>query len=129
MTDVTGSSTGERIVTNVSTTSAELPAPGGIAAAPVAPASGPTGVPAGTPVVVVGVHFWDHPTIKAIRNVVALALTAGFIVIANKVIANGTIFGLDWTGTLHVGIDMAVITAFGAFVARLTAVNNNPVAK
>jgi hypothetical protein len=119
--------TGPLVQTTLSRTAAELPSPGTVTAAPLAPKSGPIDVEAGTPVVVVAVSFWESKTIQAARNLIVGALGVGGLAIAAKVIANGGIIGLDWSGVLNIAINATLLSLAGGYMAWWKSRENNAV--
>lgn len=107
---------------------AELPAHGETAAAPVAPASGSTGaVFDESPVVVVARRFWQSPTIKTIRNLVAGSLVymiyrAGEIVVEHKGLVG---VGIDWHAMRSMLLNVFIFNlALGIVAWRRTRDNN-----
>lgn len=120
--------TGEQLIAKVSLTASELPAPGSPAAAVVAPEKGSTGLVAGTPVIVPSVHFWDSPTIKAFLNLIYLAFGAVVLYMAEQIVSNGGVFGLDWTKIVHAAVNAGVLSLSLGFAAWWKARDNRPTA-
>lgn len=121
--------TGPDVVTTLSRTASELPAPGVVTAAPVAPKTGSIDVPAGSPVVVVAQHFWDSPTIKAARNLVLGAVGAGLFAVALKIVGAGSVIGLDWIEVRNIAINATVLALAAGFMAWWKVRDNNPTVK
>lgn len=126
--DTTG--TGPGILTTLSRTVDELPAPGQITAAPVAPAKGAIDVEAGSPVVVVAQHLWDSPTVRRFIGAIKLAWAAfaGYVLVS--VLLAGGPFKLDgpaWIALLKDATYPALLTIAGVYGIALKGKDNNPV--
>ncbi len=118
---------GPQILTTLSTSVSDLPKVGEITAAPVAPPKGPTGQPSEVPVIVVGKAFWQNETIKALRNMVVGAFGAVAVFLAAQIIANGGVFGIDWTKTGHAAVNAGFVALAMAYAAWWKSRDNNPI--
>jgi hypothetical protein len=105
----------------------DLQGPGTLATAIVAPKSGDIPVTAGTPVVVIAKHLLDSPTVQKLIRVGYLAWLAFAGYVGIKILANGSIFGIDWLPVLRTGLDAAVVSALAAYGISLKSKDNDPV--
>lgn len=107
---------------------------GDVTAAPLAPQKGPIDAPPESMVVVVVKKFWDSPTIKAARNVMATAVIAVLGVFATACMkvwgAGHSIFEagqIDWRAT-EVSAEVAAGLIIGAAILAWKKVkDNNPI--
>lgn len=105
----------------------DLQGPGTLATAIVAPKSGDIPVAAGTPVVVIAKHLLDSPTVKKLLRVGYFAWIAFVGFVGIKILAHGSVFGMDWTPVFRAGIDAAVVSALAGYGITLKAGDNDPV--
>lgn len=103
---------------------------GSVVAAVVAPKEGAINVRPGTPVVLVAKRFWDSPTIKKLRNAMALAwgAFAGYVVF-NVLISGGPfeLTAAQWLALLRDGTYPALLTVAGVYGISLKVKDNDPV--
>lgn len=118
-------SSGEQIP--VAMTKEDLLGPGTLATAIVAPRGGDIPVVAGTPVVLIAHHLMDSPTVKKLLRVVygAWIVFAGYVGV--MIVANGSIWGLDWSVIGRHGIDLAIVSALAGYGISLKSKDNDPV--
>jgi hypothetical protein len=97
---------------------------GDLLVAQLAPADGPTGVKAESPVVVVAKKFWQSPTIIWIRNLIAGAfLTAATFSFGGLALGQA----VDWHAVLLNFRNAFVVAILLGIVAYKKSRDNNPV--
>ena len=79
--------------------------------------------------VVAGRLLKDSPTFQKLRVVIIAAWTvfAGFVGV--KILANGSVFGLDWLSIARGGLDAALLSGLAAYGISLKTSDHNLVVK